>query len=293
MLSYYLILTSNKYVLWFKYSALSKRNLLYYFIIVALSIGTRLMPVLPAIFISTHPFHLVMALTAHPFHPVTQELLPGYRDAYLRGDLSVKNTDLVDAYLKANPEKGGEAFQRFHTLQANGHAVRPVGWLQHQFELIRTEPKRFRQRAGAIVAVAALLSGAAFAGNNLHSATGAVLPAGTAAVATAEAATAAAEATATAARMTTVSGRILDENGHPLIGATVLDKARGRGVSTDAEGNYTLAVPANQPAQLQVGYGGYGEEDLHVQVKGYSVQNVTLVPQAQAKTTKKHHWWQF
>ncbi|MDO7851506.1 carboxypeptidase-like regulatory domain-containing protein [Hymenobacter convexus] len=233
-----------------------------------------------------------MALTAHPFHPVTQELLPGYRDAYLRGDLSVKNTDLVDAYLKANPEKGGEAFQRFHTLQAKGHDVRPVGWLQHQFELVRTEPKRFRRRAGSIVAVAALLSGAAFAGNNLHRTAGIGLPAGSAVVAPAEAATTA-EATATAARMTTVSGRILDENGHPLIGATVLDKARGRGVSTDAQGNYSLTVPANQASQLQVGYGGYGEADLHVQVKGYSVQNVTLVPQAKTTKTKKHHWWQF
>jgi hypothetical protein len=251
------------------------------------------MSVLPAISISTDPFYLIMALTAHPFHPVTQELLPGYRDAYLRGDLSVKNTDLVDAYLKANPEKGGEAFQRFHTLKTKGHDVRPVGWLQHQFELIRTEPARFRQRAGAIVAVAALLSGAAFAGTNLHSTASATLPASTAVVATTEAASSAAtvaEATV-ASRMTTVSGRILDENGRPLIGATVLDKARGRGVSTDAQGNYSLTVPANQASQLQVGYGGYGEADLHVQVKGYSVQNVTLVPQG--KPTKKHHWWQF
>ncbi len=234
-----------------------------------------------------------MALTAHPFHPVTQELLPGYRDAYLRGDLSGKNTALVDAYLKANPEKGGEAFQRFHALQAKGHNVRPVGWLQNQFDLIRTEPARFRRRAGSIVLVAALLSGAAFAGNSLHSTASATLPTGTAVAAVGEdvaSAAKVAEATAMAAKMTTVTGRILDENGRPLIGATVLDKARGRGVSTDAQGNYSLTVPANQTSKLQVGYGGYGEEELQVQVKGSSVQNVTLVPQAKAK---KHHWWQF
>lgn len=233
-----------------------------------------------------------MALTAHPFHPVTQELLPGYRDAYLRGDLSGKNTELVDAYLKANPDKGGEAFQRFHTLKAKGHDVRPVGWLQGQFDLIRTEPARFRRRAGSILTVAALLSGAAFANNTLHSTASANLPTGTA-IAAGEGLTKvedAVEATAAATRMTTVTGRILDENGKPLIGATVLDKARGRGVSTDAQGNYTLTVPANQTAKLQVGYGGYGEEDLQLQVKGYSVQNVTLVPHAKAK---KHHWWQF
>jgi hypothetical protein len=234
-----------------------------------------------------------MALTAHPFHPVTQELLPGYRDAYLRGDLSGKNTDLVDAYLKANPDKGGEAFQRFHMLKAKGHDVRPVGWLQHQFDLIRTEPARFRKRAGSIVMVAALLSGAAFASNNLHSTASATLPTGMTVAAVGEDATAAAkvaEAAAASAKMTTVTGRILDENGRPLIGATVLDKAHGRGVSTDAQGNYTLKVPANQTSSLQVGYGGYSEEELQVQVKGYSVQNVTLVPQAKAK---KRHWWQF
>jgi hypothetical protein len=234
-----------------------------------------------------------MALTAHPFHPVTQELLPGYRDAYLRGDLSGKNTELVDAYLKANPNKGGEAFQRFHALQAKGHDVRPVGWLQNQFDLIRTEPARFRRRAGSIVAVAALLSGAAFASNNLHSTASATLPVSVTVAAAGEGVTKVAEAveaSAAANRMTTVSGRILDENGHPLVGATVLDKSRGRGVSTDAQGNYSLTVPANQASKLQVGYGGYGDEELQVQVKGYSVQNVTLVPQAK---TKKHHWWQF
>lgn len=227
-----------------------------------------------------------MALTAHPFHPVTQELLPGYRDAYLRGDLTGKNTDLVDAYLKANPDKGGEAFQRFHTLKAKGHDVRPVGWLQGQFDLIRTEPARFRRRAGSIVLVAALLSGAAFANNNLHSTASATLPKGVVVAPAADAP----EAATAVTKMTTVTGRILDENGRPLIGATVLDKSRGRGVSTDAQGNYSLTVPANQVSKLQVGYGGYGEEDLQIQVKGFSVQNVTLVPQAKAK---KHHWWQF
>jgi hypothetical protein len=234
-----------------------------------------------------------MALTSHPFHPVTQELLPGYRDAYLRGDLSGKNTELVDAYLKANRDKGGEAFQRFHALKEKGHDVRPVGWLQNQFDLIRTEPARFRRRAGSIVLVAALLSGAAFANDNLHRTTGATLPTGTLVAATGESlakVAEAAEAATAATKMTTVTGRILDENGRPLVGATVLDIAHGRGVSTDAQGNYSLAVPAQQTSKLQVGYGGYSEEDLQVQVKGYNVQNVTLLPKAKAK---KHHWWQF
>jgi hypothetical protein len=235
-----------------------------------------------------------MALTAHPFHPVTKELLPGYRDAYLRGDLSGKNTELVDAYLKANPAKGGEAFQRFHTLKDKGHDVRPVGWLQNQFDLIRTEPARFRRRAGSIVMVAALLSGAAFAGNNLHTSPSTTMSKAIVMPAAGEMSVAEAAEAAASSKMTTVTGRILDENGRPLIGATVLDKARGRGVSTDAQGNYTLLVPANQASKLQVGYGGYSEEEMQVQVKGYSVQNVTLVPRTdKVAKAPKRHWWQF
>ncbi|MVN78399.1 hypothetical protein GO988_18875 [Hymenobacter sp. HMF4947] len=92
-----------------------------------------------------------------------------------------------------------------------------------------------------------------------------------------------------ASKMMTVKGRILDENGHPLVGATVLDKNNGRGASTDATGKYTLVVPASQALQLQFGYGGYSEEE--VQVKGQGVHNVTLLPRTDIK--KKHHWWPF
>ena len=227
-----------------------------------------------------------MAITTNPFHPATGELLPGYRDAYLRGDLSVTNTALVDTYLKANPAKGGEAFERFHALQTKGHDVRPVGWLQQQLHLIRTEPARFRQRAASLLAVGVLLSGAVFAASNSagHPAAGGASVEASAPVA--EDLTASA---LEAAGLSAVKGRILDENGRPLIGATVLDKASGRGVSTDATGRYTLAVPAHRAAQLQFGYGGYTEEV--VQVLGRSEQNVTLLPRTDLP--KKRHWWQF
>jgi hypothetical protein len=228
-----------------------------------------------------------MAITTNPFHPVTGELLPGYRDAYLRGDLSVTNTALVDAYLKANPAKGGEAFQRFHSLQTNGHSVRPVGWVQQQLHLIRTEPARFRQRAGSLLVVGVLVSGAVFAANN-----SAVRPTVDAMPSVEASAPLAEDATASAlemASLSTVKGRILDENGRPLIGATILDKTSGRGASTDANGKYTLTVPAHRPAQLQFGYGGYTEEV--VQVVGRSEHNVTLLPRTDLP--KKRHWWQF
>lgn len=227
-----------------------------------------------------------MSLSTHPFHPTTGELLPGYRDAYLRGDLSGKNTELVDSYLKSNPAKGTEAYQRFHTLQATGHAVRPVGWLQHQFDLIKTEPVRFRRRAGSLVLVAALASSAVFAGTHLSSAPSSTLPLAERSI---EAPATSSEATS-ALKMKVVRGRILDENGHPLAGATILHKASGRGVGTDAQGNYTLAVPASQPATLQFGYGGYGEEEARV--SGGTTYNVTLLPRTDSKKVKRH-WWSF
>ncbi|MBG8552246.1 carboxypeptidase-like regulatory domain-containing protein [Hymenobacter guriensis] len=239
-----------------------------------------------------------MALTTNPFHPVSGELLPGYRDAYLRGDLSGSNADLVDAYLKANPSQNDAALRRFQTLRANGHDVRPVGWIQHQFHLMRTEPKRFRQRAASILVVGALISGAVLAGNKLpaDANTPAALSATTLASTDANLSlpAEATEAAAAAKMVSIVKGRILDENGRPLIGATVLDKVSGRAVTTNAQGTYTLALPANQTSRLQFGYGGYGEEEM--QVKGHSVQNVTLLPRtdevAQVKV-KKRHWWRF
>lgn len=228
-----------------------------------------------------------MAITTNPFHPATGELLPGYRDAYLRGDLSVTNTALVDAYLKANPAKGGEAFERFHNLQTTGHAVRPVGWVQQQLHLIRTEPARFRQRAGSLLLVGVLISGAVFAASSP-----AVRPT-VGEVPSLEASAPVAEdlaaSTLASASLSTVKGRILDENGHPLIGATIIDKISGRGVSTDANGKYSLAVPAHKATQLQFGYGGYTEEV--VQVTGRGEQNVTLLPRTDMP--KKRHWWQF
>jgi len=227
-----------------------------------------------------------MSLTAYPFHCTTGELLPGYRDAYLRGDLSSTNTELVDSYLKAHPDQGTEAYHRFHTLQAAGHQVRPVGWLQQQFDLLRTEPARFRRRAGSLVLVGALLSGAVFAGTHRPSTLASMAPV---AEATLTAPTANLEATS-ALKMKVIKGRILDENGHPLVGATILHKASGRGVGTDAQGNYALTVPASQPASLQFGYGGYAEEEARVSAG--ATYNVTLLPRTDLPKAKRH-WWSF
>jgi hypothetical protein len=201
----------------------------------------------------------------------------------LRGDLTSKNTEAVDAYLKANAKHGDGILRRYYEMKQLGHTVKPMGWVGRQFELIRTEPQRFRRRATSLVAGSALLGGAVFAGTNLptdNTRTDIVateMPAELSATASSE---------ASAMHMTTVRGRILDEKGQPLVGATVIDKTSGRGVSTDVAGNYSLPVSAGQTPLLQYGYAGYEEEELKVR----GTQNVTLLPRE--KSAKKH-WWIF
>ncbi|MDF7815795.1 carboxypeptidase-like regulatory domain-containing protein [Hymenobacter sp. YC55] len=233
-----------------------------------------------------------MKLSAHPFHPVTGDLLPSYRDAYLRGDLTSKNTAAVDAYLKANSQHGDATLRRYYELTHAGHQVQALGWVSRQFELIRTEPQRFRRRATTLVAGSALLGGAVFAGTSLptnEQATSSVTVTELPAELLASTESSASASAASTLRLSSVRGRILDENGKPLVGATVIDKVSGRGVSTDAAGNYTLLVPAAQTPVLQYGYAGYSEEEVQLTSRG--THNVTLLPR-QAKT-KKHHWWQF
>lgn len=224
-----------------------------------------------------------MSLTANPFHPVTGELLPSYRDAYLRGDLSMHNTQLVSDYLQANPSKGSEAYQRFHTLQATGHHVRPVGWVQQQFELLRAQPARFRRRAATVVVGTALVSGSVFAGVHRPAR---VLPASS----EVEYSTALASLKAPAASpaLRTISGRILNERGQPLVGATVLDKTSGRGVGTDAQGRYKLSLPAGPATQLQFGYGGYVEAEASLSPG--ATYTATLQPRVKKATRR---WWPF
>ncbi len=57
----------------------------------------------------------------------------------------------------------------------------------------------------------------------------------------------------------TQAGRIIDEAGQPLVGATVLLKGTTRGASTDANGNYSLEVPAGTNTFI-FGYSGYQDE---------------------------------
>lgn len=219
-----------------------------------------------------------MRLTASPFDPVTGQLLPAYRDAYLRGDLTAQHTAAVDAYLRRHRDPADDILRRLHEMKHTGEQIRPRGWVQRQLELVRTAPARLRRRAAGLVAGAALLGGAAWAGAE-HPAS---LPA------TPEAVAAAPEASR---RFVTLQGRVLDENGRPLVGATVLDRLSGRGVGTDAKGYYTLQVPAGRSTRLQYAYAGYYEEELPLDRRFTS--NVTLLPRPDAPAAKKHRRWLF
>lgn len=61
----------------------------------------------------------------------------------------------------------------------------------------------------------------------------------------------------------TVSGKVTDNSGIPLIGASVLVKGTSTGTVTDIDGNYSLAVPA-------------GSEVLVFSYTGFATQEVTL-----------------
>ncbi|RZK21567.1 MAG: hypothetical protein EOO56_11175 [Hymenobacter sp.] len=128
----------------------------------------------------------------------------------------------------------------------------------------------------------ALLAGAAMAANHLPATK---LPATTLAVAAvASSAPALVAPAAIEAHMVVMHGRILNEKGLPLAGATVLQKGTSYGTSTDANGNYSLRVPAGGHATLQYGYGGYTEQEA--KATSAAAAPVTLQP----KAAKRKHW---
>ncbi len=61
----------------------------------------------------------------------------------------------------------------------------------------------------------------------------------------------------------TVRGKVVDSNGEPVIGATVIAHDSQYGVVTDLDGNFTLNIP-NDVKSLQVSFVGMNEEDVLV-----------------------------
>jgi hypothetical protein len=228
-----------------------------------------------------------MKLTATPFDPQTGELLPVYRDAYLRGDLARSSARAVEEYLRNDATQAHSTVTRWHEMTTQeAEEARPTTWVQKQMLFIREQPQRFRRRAFSMVGMAALVAGVSMAGTRLPSHNMLAMPTSMPEMATLETASAAASNAAAASRMVTVSGRILNEKGQPLVGATVLRKGTQFGASTDANGNYSLRMPAAAAtsATLQYGYAGY--HDQEVQAAAAASQGVQLQPRAD----KRKHW---
>ena len=69
--------------------------------------------------------------------------------------------------------------------------------------------------------------------------------------------------TAVMAQNTKVTGQVLDENGEPVIGASVVVKGTTIGTVTDFDGNFTLDVPSNGK-QLEISYVGMKKVEVGV-----------------------------
>ncbi|MDO7742482.1 MAG: carboxypeptidase-like regulatory domain-containing protein, partial [Pedobacter sp.] len=78
-----------------------------------------------------------------------------------------------------------------------------------------------------------------------------------------------------------VSGKIIDETGQGLPGASVVVKGQAKSSSTDVNGNFRITGLANGPVTLTASYIGYSSTDLTVTVNGNTVANFNLKPDAQ------------
>lgn len=63
-----------------------------------------------------------------------------------------------------------------------------------------------------------------------------------------------------------MAGSVIDENGDPLIGVTVLQKGSGNGATTDVDGNFSLVVEGMQP-ELEFSYVGYKSQTVKIDRK--------------------------
>jgi TonB-linked SusC/RagA family outer membrane protein len=69
-----------------------------------------------------------------------------------------------------------------------------------------------------------------------------------------------------------VKGKILDQDGLPLPGATVMEEGTLNGTTSDIDGNYTLSADAN--SSLKISFIGFNT--LYVQIEGNTVLNIVL-----------------
>lgn len=75
----------------------------------------------------------------------------------------------------------------------------------------------------------------------------------------------------------TITGKVLDENGSPLPGASVVEKGTINGTQTDFDGNFTLTI-SNDASTLEVSYIGYGKKEIAID--NQTTFTVQLTPEA-------------
>lgn len=86
-----------------------------------------------------------------------------------------------------------------------------------------------------------------------------------------------------------LTGQILDENGRPLVGATVMLAGTSYINSTNAEGYFSLTRPLKPWQRLRVSSAGYA--DLELRVEECNTPPITLrpLPGTRIKQGKKHY----
>ncbi|HEY8967775.1 MAG TPA: carboxypeptidase-like regulatory domain-containing protein, partial [Puia sp.] len=72
----------------------------------------------------------------------------------------------------------------------------------------------------------------------------------------------------------TITGKVTDDKGNPIQGATVTAKGTKGGASTGADGTYTLTVPANAKT-IVISSVGFTQQE--VSIGGQSSINVSMV----------------
>jgi iron complex outermembrane receptor protein len=79
----------------------------------------------------------------------------------------------------------------------------------------------------------------------------------------------------------TLSGKVIDETGQGLPGASVQIKSLNKNTSTDVEGNFRITGLANGAVTVTVSYIGYTPYDQAVTISGNTTANISLKPDAQ------------
>lgn len=63
-----------------------------------------------------------------------------------------------------------------------------------------------------------------------------------------------------------VEGKVVEESGEPVVGATVIIKGTTKGVTSDVDGNFTIVVPNNK-AMLVISFLGYETQEIRAAAK--------------------------